>query len=210
MKKITTIFTAASLILLTSFSVDAKPRNSYSYRRMKVTFTPAGKGHPQYTSAAAVRGTACNVGTSTQQSLTPIVPSNSQSLTNESYPTLLAYIPNMGATKGTLYVKNETEDFFHVQEVNLPEKGGVVGITMSQDNAGLEEGSYSWFLKIQCGNTAAIDDPVVGANIHKVSNKNEALWYDFSVEVANTSEWGELMNQINLNSLSNEKVTFIN
>ncbi|MDJ0648403.1 MAG: DUF928 domain-containing protein [Xenococcaceae cyanobacterium MO_188.B19] len=208
MKKIATIIGTASLILLTSFSVDAKPQNSY--RRMRVTFTPAGKGHPQYTSAAAVRGTQCNVGTSQQQSLTPIVPSNSQSLTGKSHPTLLAYIPEMGATKGTLYVKNQTEDFFHVQEVNLPSKGGVVGITMSQDDAGLKDGTYSWFLKIQCGNSAAIDDPVVGANIHKVSNKNEALWYDFSAELANTPQWGELMNQINLNSLSNQKVTFVN
>ncbi len=208
MKKIATIITAGSLILLTSLSVDARPKNYY--RRMRVTFTPAGKGHPQYTSAAAVRGTQCNVGTSKEQSLTAIVPSNSQSLTNKSHPTLLAYIPEMGATKGTLYVKNETEDFFHVQEVNLPSKGGVVGITMSQGDAGLQDGSYSWFLKIQCGKSAAIDDPVVGANIHKVGDKNQALWYDVSAEVANTPQWSELMNQINLNSLSNQQVTFVN
>ena len=208
MKKIATIISTASLILLTSFSVEAKPKNAF--RRMRVTFTPAGKGHPQYTSAAAVRGTQCSVGTSKQQSLTPIVPSDSQSLTSTSHPTLLAYIPAIGARKGTLYVKNETEDFFHVQQVDLPSTGGVVGITMSENDPGLKDGSYSWYLQIQCGESAAIDDPVVGANIHKVSGDNEALWYDFSAEFANTSEWSELMNQINLNSLSNQKVTFVN
>lgn len=208
MKKIVTIIAAASLTLLTSSPGEAKPQNAY--RRMRITFTPAGAGHPQYTSAAAVRGTQCNVGTTKDQALTPIVPANSQSLTSKSHPTLFAYIPAMGSSQGTLYVKNETEDFFHIQQVDLPEKGGIVGITMSKDSVGLEDGSYSWYLQIQCGNSAAIDDPVVGANIHKVSVENEPLWYDFSAEFANTPEWNGLMNQVNLDSLSDKKVTFVN
>ncbi len=208
MKKIVTIIAAATLTLVTPLAVEANTQNSY--RRMRITFTPAGAGHPKYTSAAAVRGTQCNVGRIQEQSLTAIVPSDSQSLTSNSHPTLLAYIPAMGASQGTLYVKNETEDFFHVQKVNLPSEGGIVGIKMSPDSPGLEDGSYSWFLQIQCGNSAAIDDPVVGANIHKLSGKNDALWYDLSAEFANTPEWGELMNQINLGSLANKEVKFVN
>ncbi len=207
MNKIATVITTVTLILLTSLSVDAKPEDSYKKR--KTTFTPAGKGHPQYTRGAAVRGTQCNVGTSQQQSLIAIVPSNSQSLTNKTHPTLLAYIPDIGATQATLYVKNEIEHFFQIQPVTLPSKPGIVGITMSQNNPGLTDGSYSWFLHIQCGNSLAIDDPVIGANIHKVSGNNESLWYDVSAELANTSRWNDLMNQINLNSLRNQEVTFI-
>ncbi len=213
MNRIATILGVAALTFLTSFPVEAKPQNSNQnyYRRIRVTFTPAGKGHPRYTSAAAVRSTKCNVGAaSSQKSLTAIVPSNSQSLTNKSHPTFFAYIPAMGASHGTLYIKDETEDFFYTQKVDLPSEGGVVGVTMSQEIPGLEQGSYSWFLQIQCGDSPAIDDPVVGANVHKVDGENSALWYDIAAESANSPLWGDLMNQINLDSLADKNVVFIN
>ena len=198
------IYLATNLLLLSYVSVEALPR------RFRVSFTPAGKGHPRYTSAGAVRSTQCNQDQVENKSLTAIVPSNEQSLTNKSHPTFLAYIPPNSSSKGVFAIKDEMENYYYEQEVAIPSEGGIVAIPLSQNNPGLEEGKYSWYLRVQCDKYPSMDDPFVGANIRKINSEEPTgLWYEIAEESLNSSEWDDLMIQVNLDFLADETVTYI-
>ena len=97
------IFTSLTVtfLFLSSLSVDA------SSKRFKVSFTPAGKGHPQYTAGGAVRGTQCDIDKINRKPLTAIVPAREESLTSKTHPTFLAYIPPVGASQGIFSIKGQ-------------------------------------------------------------------------------------------------------
>ncbi len=195
---------AVTFLLLSSLSVEAAPK------RFRVSFTPAGKGHPQHTAGGAVRSNQCNTDQLQDPPLTAIVPANEQSLTSKPHPTFLAYIPPTGASQGVFTIKNQPENFYYEQMIPLPSAGGIVAIPLSTKTAGLAAGEYSWYLQIQCGESPSINDPFIGANITRVNNKDSAtFWYEIAEESLNTPQWDELMNQVNLDFLEGENVTYI-
>ena len=195
---------AVTFLLLSSLSVKASPK------RFRASFTPAGKGHPQHTAGGAVRSIQCNIDKLNDKPLTAIVPANEQSLTSKSYPTFLAYIPPIGASQGIFTIKNKPDNFYYEQKIFLPSEGGIVAIPLSTKTSGLAAGEYSWYLKIQCGESPSVNDPFIGANITKVNNKNLApFWYEIAEESLNTPQWNELMNQVNLDFLEDENITYI-
>ena len=191
-------------LLVSSLSVEAAPK------RFRVSFTPAGKGHPQHTAGGAVRSAQCNIDQSNDKSLTAIVPANEQSLTSKSYPTFLAYIPPLGVSQGIFTIKNQPENFYYEQKVTVPPEGGIVAIPLSTKTSGLAAGEYSWYLKIQCGASPSMNDPFIGANITRVNQEDlTSFWYEIAEEALNTPQWDELMKQVNLDFLEDENVTYI-
>lgn len=200
------IFTSLTVtfLFLSSLSVDA------SSKRFKVSFTPAGKGHPQYTAGGAVRGTQCDIDKINRKPLTAIVPAREESLTSKTHPTFLAYIPPVGASQGIFSIKDQPENFYYEEKITVPSEGGIIAISLPQKITGLEEGQYNWYIKIQCGESPSLNDPFIGASITKVNQENFApLWYEIAEESLNSPNWNELMHQIDLNFLEDENVTYI-
>ena len=193
-----------AFLFLFSLAVEAAPK------RFRVSFTPAGKGHPQHTAGGAVRSNQCNIDKVNDKPLTAIVPANEQSLTSKSHPTFLAYIPPIGVSQGVFTIKNKPENFYYEQMISIPSEGGIVAIPLSTETSGLAVGKYSWYLKIQCGESPSMNDPFIGANITRVNNENFApFWYEIAEESLKTPQWNELMNQVNLDFLEDEKINYI-
>lgn len=184
-------------------------------------FTPPNNSSLRYTIGGAVRNEdLCAADSLDSGAITALVSSESEALTSKSHPEMFALVPTLSSDKqANLIVKNESESYYQMSSLVIPAEGGKVAMSLPDNVPGLEVGeSYSWFLQIQCGVTAQVEDPIVSGVISRVSvdlpemTQEESaeyfavkgIWYD-SLAAANylaikgdSRYWDFLLTSVNL------------
>ena len=167
------------LLLAGSQAVNAIPEfiNPVGYRSVYASkpnrrffvanFRPVS-GSLQYTIGGAVRSeNACAVNPD-DDNFMAITAENAA--TTKSHPEFFVSIPELNGDKqGMLIVKNESESYYEEAAVVVPATGGIVGLQLPDSAPPLAEGTYSWFLQIQCGATPLVEDPSIGGKVERVA-----------------------------------------
>lgn len=180
MNKNSTPVSSLSLILLLTLSligslstgVQAQNKSIYTTKDHKVTFEPPQGSKPERTVGGASRGQPCPLN-SIQQDLpfTPLLPTDSPSLTMESHPTLLVYIPETSATTALLSVRDANEDYDYQTEVSISDSPGIFSLSLPNDAPGLTiNHEYQWSLILMCDSKLRPDSPVVKGDVMRVAS----------------------------------------
>ncbi|MEL6928716.1 MAG: DUF928 domain-containing protein [Cyanobacteria bacterium J06600_6] len=166
------LFLLLSLSLAASWSTVARAQNKsiYTSKKHQVTFEPPQGTKPEQTVGGASRGEQCPSDSIEQnQPLTPLLPMGSRSLTVESHPTLLVYVPNTSATQALLSVRDANEDYDYQTTMSIGDRPGIVKLTLPEDAPALDVGrEYQWSLILMCDNRLRPDSPVVQGDIMRV------------------------------------------
>ena len=180
-------------------------------------FRPPNKNQPRYTVGGATRGDTCAMDQNNRGEITALVPEKEQSLTSQSHPTFFAYVsPLNGDKSATFIVRDNTEDYYHSQQLNIPASGGIIKMTLDEDAPSLEIGQdYTWFLRIQCSDNLKPEDPLITASIIRVNEiipdmdkkdlvSSSHVWYDSlnnAYELYQSGEdmyWSKLLTDISM------------
>ena len=126
----------------------------------------------RFTIGGAVRSEdLCAIDSENSASITALVSTEDMALTTQSHPQLFVELPALSGDKiGDLIIKNESESYYQEVSVNIPAAGGNLAFNLPASAPGLEVGEdYSWFLKVQCGETAQVEDPLVMGTVSRVA-----------------------------------------
>lgn len=161
-----------SLLLFGSF-LSLPAQAGPKMRRMAFSFKAPTSGVPSYTIGGAVRGELCAIDRNTEKDLMVYVDSNAA--TTKSHPTIVADLPEFDAAKTAyLVVKDAEEDYYQEQAFTVPQAGGRVAVTLDETKPGLAIGEdYQFYLRLQCGSMATIEDPVISGKISRVADTVE-------------------------------------
>lgn len=162
-----------TLSLVSTWSTEVKAQNKsiYTSRKHQITFAPPQGNKPRYTVGGATRGKPCPLD-SIEQTLpfTPLLPTNSRSLTTESHPTLLVYVPETSATTALLSVRDANEDYDYQTIVAIGEHPGVVSVSLPNKAPALDvDHEYQWSLILMCDNKLRPDSPIVQGDVMRVA-----------------------------------------
>lgn len=143
----------------------------------KVTFRPPGDPAPRRTTGGASRDvTACGFAsdsTTTNASVTPVLPKTNIGLTLSEHPTVFVYIPETNAKRAFFSIQDESSDSIYQTSVNLPSQSGVMQIQLPKSETGLKQGkNYKWSLAMICTADLEPDSPVVSGWIRRVDGNN--------------------------------------
>jgi len=230
-------FTTLSLLIilfpsLVKASPEEKPQHNYDSQQPQksrtnnnsfTSFKPPNKSQPQHTVGGATRGDTCAIDRDDKGEITALVPEEKQSLTLQSHPSFFAYVsPLNGDKSATLIVKDEIEDYYFSQQLNLPASGGIVKMTLDRNAPPLEVGKdYIWFLRIQCNADLEPEDPQINARIARVQENipalsqnelvlfyaNSQIWYDslntafVLSQLGEDFYWSQLLTDISMGKL---------
>ena len=158
---VTAVLLCSSLL---AGAAEATPR-----RRFVFNFQPPTLGTPSHTIGGAIRGDFCAADRTRKESMTLYVADEGK--TQQSHPTFIGSIPQLNSDKSaTLIVKDETEDYYIEQPLTVPAGGGRIAVTLDEAHPALEVGTeYQFFLRLQCGEIAKVEDPVVSGAITRVA-----------------------------------------
>ena len=128
--------------------------------RGRVRFAPVGERAPENTAGAGSRGRVRfappgerapvnTVGTGSRETTDPdalaLLPPGSYTQTTSDRPTLMLYLPETGADRAFVSVKEVDGKFHHQTQVSLAEDNGIVEVPFPQDAPALEVGrDYLW------------------------------------------------------------------
>ena len=162
-----------ALSLAGSWSTVAKAQNKsvYTNKKHQVTFEPPQGTRPAKTVGGASRGEQCPLDSMEQKlPLIPLLPTGSRSLTMESHPTLLVYIPETSATKALFSVRDADEDYDYQTIMPIGDRAGIVSLTLPNDAPALDiNHEYKWSLILMCDNKLRPDSPVVQGDVMRVT-----------------------------------------
>lgn len=162
---------ALSLSGTSSSVAKAENKSIYTTKRHKVTFEPPQGSRPEESVGGASRGDQCPTDSMEQSlSLTPLLPVGSRSLTMESHPTLLVYIPETSAKTALFSIRDANEDYDYLTEMAISERAGIVRLTIPDDAPALDiNQEYKWSLSLLCDNKLRPDSPVAQGDIMRVA-----------------------------------------
>ena len=172
------LLTSLSLVCLLAISVagcstvvKAQNKSVYTNKKHQVTFEPPKGTKPAQTVGGASRGEQCFLDSKEQGlPLTPLLPIGSPSLTMESHPTLLVYVPETSATKALLSVRDASEDYDYQTTMPISDRAGIVSLTLPDDAPALDVNrEYKWSLILMCDNKLRPDSPVAQGDVMRVS-----------------------------------------
>ena len=128
--------------------------------RGRIRFAPVGERAPENTAGAGSRGRVRfappgerapvnTVGTGSRETTDPdalaLLPPGSYTQTTSDRPTLMLYLPETGADRAFVSVKEVDGKFHHQTQVSLAEDNGIVEVPFPQDAPALEVGrDYLW------------------------------------------------------------------
>jgi len=186
-------------------------------------FKPPKEGKPDNSSGAGSRSEQkCPGDTVSNPPFTAIVPRDTVGLTVAAYPRFWVYIPPTSAKRAVLTLQRKT---YQVQSsVNLTGKGEIVGLTAKETAPPLEIGqTYQWAVVLVCGDQPSPNDPVVKAQVRRVSLSTPAplgdqltvaewygergIWYDTLnalAESPKSESWLELLNSVGLGQIATQ------
>ena len=161
---------ALSFISIFSTRVQAENKSIYTSQKHQITFEPPQGNKPEYTVGGASRGKTCPLDSMEQNlAFTPLLPTNSRSLTIESHPTLLVYIPETSATTALLSMRDADEDYDFQAVVTVGDRPGIVSLSLPDDAPALDVNhEYQWSLILMCDNKLRPDSPIVQGDIMRV------------------------------------------
>ena len=136
-----------------------------------IMFEPPKREAPKRTTGGASRdGEQCLSGaTTTDNSLTPLLPSSSLGLTVAEHPTVFIYIPQTSADAVFFSLQDEQENSYYQKTLKLPDHPGVIAINLPNNIPPLQVGkNYQWSLAMICGQELEPDSPVVTGWIRRV------------------------------------------
>lgn len=206
------IFVTAGLFFLTVPQVIANP--------FKISFKPTSSTLPKFSVGGAVRGDVCAADKLDKGEIKAFVDANS--LIASDLPEVFAFVPELNGDKNaTFIVKDATEDYYEEALIQIPQAGGVIKLTLDENAPKLSPNtSYNFYLRLQCGNTPSVEDPIVGGTLNRVDFNiaelaklspeirlqalvKKGLWYD-SLSVAddlaqagNDLYWNQLVDAVN-------------
>ena len=162
---------AMSLVGSLSTVAEAQNKSVYTKKKHQVTFEPPRGTKPAQTVGGASRGEQCPLDSMEQDlPLTPLLPTSSPSLTMESHPTLLVYVPKTSATKALLSVRDASEDYDYQTTMLIGDRAGIVSLTLPDDAPALDVNrEYNWSLILMCDNKLRPDSPVVQGDVIRVA-----------------------------------------
>ncbi|MGC1393310.1 MAG: DUF928 domain-containing protein [Coleofasciculaceae cyanobacterium] len=100
--------------------------------------------------------------------MTALTPNSRLGLTVASHPTFFAYIPATSAQQAHFTLKDENNRGVYQTLLPINNAGGVVGITLPEDQKPLELGkTYSWSVALMCKPTQT-DTPMVRGQVRRV------------------------------------------
>jgi hypothetical protein len=106
----------------------------------------------------------------------PITPSGMEkvNLTTDSHPNFYVYVPKTGAKQGFFSVMGLDNDFEYQTFLDLPEKEGVMQISLPKSVAGIEMSkNYRWSFVMICNEYLEPDSPLVDGQIKRVALTQE-------------------------------------
>ncbi|MBR8829083.1 MAG: DUF928 domain-containing protein [Gomphosphaeria aponina SAG 52.96 = DSM 107014] len=135
-----------------------------------VKFVPPQGSQPTQTSGGATRGNICaQEAIVNPDKITLLVPGINQNLTTDARPTLLAYVPQTGAEKALLVIKDEQENNLYQTELPITGEAGIVSVIIPDDAPELEVGkTYKWSFVVMCNNQILPDSPGAEGQIQRV------------------------------------------
>ena len=168
-----------SLVFIVAFSVvgtlsaraTAQNKSIYTKKKHQITFEAPQGTKPKQTVGGASRGEYCpHSATEQDLPLTPLLPVNSRSLTVESHPTMLVYVPETSANTALLSVRDADEDYDYQAMVEIGDGAGIVSVSLPNDAPALEiDREYQWSLILLCDNKLRPDSPVVQGDVMRVA-----------------------------------------
>lgn len=184
MKKQINIISIA-LVSLISFAPNAisRPLNIQQQyiSQNNVDFTslfkpPTEKGQPKRTFGGAIRGDSCSLDREQSQKVTPLIADTNSAKTTKAKPEFLAYIPPLdGTKKAILTIKDETENYYHRETIEIDQSNTIVPISATTAPE-LEIGTkYDLYLKIICNDTEDISDPETQLSMTRVDRPSVDL-----------------------------------
>ena len=162
---------ALSLVGSWSTVVNAQNKSVYTNKKHQVTFEPPKGTKPAQTVGGASRGEQCPLDSREQDlPITPLLPTSSPSLTMESHPTLLVYIPETSATKALFSIRDANEDYDYQTTMPIGDRAGIVSLTLPDNAPALDvDREYKWSLILMCDNKLRPDSPVVQGDVMRVT-----------------------------------------
>jgi Domain of Unknown Function (DUF928) len=219
----------ASVIILLSISIWSTPGTA------KVTFRPPGDRAPKTSSGAASRGNStCGFSEQTNKAtVTPLLPpATNIGLTMAERPTIFVYIAPTNAKKAFFSIQDEDSNHVYQQEVNLPQKPGVMEVKLPTEAPELKTGkNYKWSLVMICTAYLEPDSPSVSGWVRRVESRHiinnlvtlesasmlaqTGIWYDTLSTLAQmrrnqpnnqavSASWQELLESVGLDGIANE------
>ena len=163
---------ALSLVGTSSTMAKAQNKSIYTTKKHRVTFEPPEGSRPEQTVGGASRGEQCPLDSIEQDlPLTPLLPTGSRSLTMESHPTLMVYVPETSATSALLSIRNADEDYDYQTMVSIGDRAGIVSLTVPNDAPALDTNhEYEWSLILLCDNKLRPDSPVAQGDIMRIAD----------------------------------------
>jgi Domain of Unknown Function (DUF928) len=170
-----------------------------------VTFTPPASESPRQTTGGASRsgqlcGQVSSPFTSTEETVTPLLPNSHSGMTQLERPTILVYLPETGEKEALFSIKDEGKQLHYQMNVPISGAAGLVAIQLPEEAPALEVGkNYQWFFALKCGGKLHPSNPLVsgwiqrapsnGENPHVSTNPddllqkaivlgNSGIWYD--------------------------------
>lgn len=104
----------------------------------------------------------------------PLTPRSAEktSLTTVSHPTFYVYVPDTIAEQGFFSVMGLDNDYEYQTFLDLPEKSGVVSISLPNDIEGIEVSkNYRWSFVMICNEYLEPDSPLVDGQVKRVTSQ---------------------------------------
>lgn len=170
--------------------------------------------------------------------VTPVMPATNVGLTLAERPTFFVYVPKTSATQAYLTVKDKNEDYYYQTTVVIPEKTGIVSISLPDEAPALEIGrNYQWTFLVACENPPKPDSPRVSGWIQRVKPDSDligavegeaslekaklygskGLWYDTLATLSELQRsrpeeyaevWQEFLTSVGLEAIASEPLLY--
>lgn len=201
----------------------------------QASFTPPkGNPAPQRSSGGASRGNLCQQSTplvvAGESALKGVLPENNYGHTVSARPTILVYLPTVGAQEAFFSLKDEDKNLHYQMNVSLSGKEGIVTIELPQEAPELAMGkNYQWYFALKCDGRIHPSHPFIDGWIKRVETTNalnqdnplalaksfgaQGIWYDAVATLASlrktqptdtavANDWHNLLSSVGLDALT--------
>ncbi len=140
---------------------------------LAVTFsTPEGvAGTPRtQTGGGASRSNGqCLVGQENLEAIRPILPNFERVLTVSGRPSFFVSLPETTAQTATFSLQDRRGETHYRSEVDLPEQGGIVQVTLPDEHPELALGEdYSWYFEVHCVSAFDPNNPTIEGTVYRL------------------------------------------
>jgi hypothetical protein len=145
-----------------------------------VTFRPPASESPRQTTGGASRsgqlcGQVSSPFTSTEETVTPLLPNSHSGMTRLERPTILVYLPETGEKEARFSIKDEGKRLHYQMNIPISGEAGLVAIQLPENAPALEVGkNYQWFFSLKCGGKLHPSNPLVNGWIQRLPSNSES------------------------------------